>query len=885
MFVVLGNFVTRRWYWVIAAWLVLLVVTQKVTPRWNEVTYDGDLAYMPSVMSSVRAERVLDQAFPRRRSKSEMLVVFSRTSEELRQADRKSIDRFAARLQNLLGVSKFLESQRRLAEATQLRDDGQDGMAEHAFLQAEEAQRQAISAWDESLRLDEEYAETLNNLAFFKKYLGKLEEAERDERLAVDFSPSLTHAGDQLLPSQLGEIPVLDVWTRHTDVVGSRLRSRDRQAELVVVRLAQEFMATDNIRILSHLEEVIRDYRLEIGFPTGLNVDVTGSAAVGGDMLRSAKQSIKNTELYTVLFVVGILAIVYQSPLLVAVPLVTIVVSITVATGWLAALTQLHHIDGMDWWNFKVFTTTRIFVIVILYGAGTDFCLFLIARYREELGHGTPPDRAVAKALTGVGSALTASALTTIVGLSMMFFAEFGKFRNSGPAIGFCLAITLLACLTLAPALLRAFGTAVFWPRGIKSLTSNFSSIEPTGMNAFWDRVAQTIIAYPGQLLVVCTVALSPFAVMGTRVEVTYDFLSELGASTSSKIGAEHLAAHFPIGDTAPLVVLAYVPGRDLDEAAGKSAIADLTRTLYVEGVTSVRSLAEPRGGQPTGFSLKKAALQSHQLTRSLYLSKQARIAPTHEPGDVARFEVLLAADPFSRDSIDVLNEIGARLSEHVRNVESYWFGADFSYAGTTAGIRDLRAVTRSDNVRIQVLVVLAVLAVLLVLVRRPIVCLYLIVSVLFSYYVTLGVTEWFFQWTYGETFRGLDWKVPLFLFVILVAIGQDYNIYLSTRIFEEQATHGMLRGLRRAIVRTGGIITSCGVIMAGTFVSMTAGSLRGIVELGFALSLGVLIDTFVVRPVLVPSFLALLFRSFPVCDDETSAPPIQRPDLLERPF
>ena len=355
-------------------------------------------------------------------------------------------------MQNLLGVSKFLEFQRRLAEATQLRDDSQDGAAEHAFLQADEAQRQAILAWDESLRLDEEYAETLNNLAFFKKYLGKLKEAERDERLAIDFSPRLTHAGDQLLPSHLGEIPVLDVWTRHTDVVGSRLRSRDRQAELVVVRLAQEFMAADNIRILSHLEEVISDYRLEIGLPTGLNVDVTGSAAVGGDMLRSAKRSIKNTELYTVLLVVGILAIVYQSPLLVAVPLLTIVVSITVATGWLAALTQLHQIAGMDWWNFKVFTTTRIFVIVILFGAGTDFCLFLIARYREELGCGTPPDRAVAKALTGVSGALTASALTTIVGLSMMFFAEFGKFRNSGPAIGFCLAITLLACLTLAPA-------------------------------------------------------------------------------------------------------------------------------------------------------------------------------------------------------------------------------------------------------------------------------------------------------------------------------------------------------------------------------------------------------------------------------------------------
>jgi len=758
----LGALVKQHSRLVIAAWLGLAVALHLIAPRWNDVIRDGDLAYLPHSMPSVRGVQLLSEAFPDERGRSEMAIIVERPGGRLSTRD-------------LL--------------------------------------------WSDSL------AERFRSEA---------------ERLAI-----------------------ADVWNRNTDVVGDKLVSRESkhgQAAVTLLKVQHEFMATANMGLLDEVQRIVSTARADA--PAGLNVGVTGSAAIGGDMLGAAVESIRNTEWTTVLLVVVILLVVYRAPLMVLVPLVTIGVSLVISLNTLALLTQISRLEGFDWWRFKVFATTKIFVVVILFGAGTDFCLFLIARYREELARGLSPQAAVAESVSRVGEALVGSALTTICGLAMMFFADFGKFASSGPAIAVCLVITLAACLSLAPALLVIGGKAVFWPFAMPSAAAQKSTRRSPG-ERFWNWAAGAILWRPGLLLIATLLLLAPFAYRGLSVDMTYDFLGELSASRPSVQGTNLARRHFTPGEMAPVTLLVYKPDGSFDQKEGERQIGRLTKTLYdMPGIESVRSLTEPTGDPPGYFQpfrksgLKKIAAREHKITKSRFLTPVESLA-----GEVARLDLVFKGEPFSEATVDHLSALESWLDQQRGDANSPWHGAEFAFIGTTVGVRDLELVTGSDTRLIQQLVVLAVLGVLFALLRRPLICIYLIATVLFSYLVTIGATQWFFAWLYGPTYHGLDWKVPIFLFVILIAVGQDYNIYLVTRVFEEQERLGPAAGLRRALATTGGIITSCGVIMAGTFISMTTGSLRGMVELGFALSLGILIDTGLVRPILVPTFLALLQR------------------------
>jgi len=855
----LGKFVVHYPTAILCFWTAFALAAAVLPPHWDDVTLDGDLAFLPAGLPSVEAERLFREAFPQRQAKSQLVFAISRADQPLSEDDLRFADKMASPLQNAQGVRLYEQASDDQA-VPQVDPEGE----------LPTQVQYAMDAWQESALLDAKNWHPLWNMAYASERQGDADAVSQYREQALAIRRELKEEPLQLVPDDPFDWNQFDVLTRHTLVRGDMLTSKGGHAVLIVVESRNEFMAADNIRVLEEATQYVDTWRerAQSAGLTHLEIGVTGNAAIGGEMLMAAKESIANTELYTIILVVVILLLIYRTPMLLTVPLLSIAVSFIISSWLVALLTQVHLLPGMDWFDFKVFKTSRIFIVVILFGAGTDFCLFLIGRYREELARCRDHDWAIAQALAGVGEALTASAMTTVVGLGMMFFADFEKYRNSGPAIGLCLLITLVTCLTLAPAIMRFMGSVMFWPWGD---TRQFVEKSRPVSAAWWERIADVVCSRPGLTLTVVVLLLGMVGfpslynriTTGRAVEVSYDLFGDLDSDRMAKQTALRIRNYFPLGESGPLTILAVNPAGQFMQAQGQGVTNQLAETIFDtdEDVERVFTSEQPLGDRPAGFSISSRGrqiwmLKNHRRTKEFFLAQEPKWS-----GQIALFRVLTDRNPFSNEAIALMEKIEGELQAKIATLPPPWNETKIYIQGTTPSIRDLMQVTGRDQKRIELGVIVAVFLVLLVILRRPMICAYMILSVLFSYYVTLGITELFFRTVYADSYQALDWKVPLFLFVILAAIGQDYNVYLATRVFEEQRRLGLRGGLIRGMTTTGGIITSCGLVMAGTFASMCMGTLLGVIEIGFALTVGVLLDTFVVRTIMLPCFLALMNR------------------------
>jgi putative drug exporter of the RND superfamily len=432
---------------------------------------------------------------------------------------------------------------------------------------------------------------------------------------------------------------------------------------------------------------------------------------------------------------------------------------------------------------------TAFILTVLVFGAGTDYALLLTARYREELRRHADRHEAMAVALQRAAPAIIASAATVVLSLLTLLVAELNSTKSLGPVMAIGIAVGLCAMITLLPALLVIFGRWVFWP-----LRPTLGSAEPTE-RGLWARTGQRMARRPRVVWVVTAVVLGSLAFGLTDLEANgLQSKDSFRTKPEAVKGEEVLARHFPAGAGNPVQVI----GRADAAPQLQSALS------ATQGVTAV----------------------TRPVVRDGY----------------AYVEGTLTSAPDSQASYDLVD----RLRSTVHAIP----GADAKVGGGSAVNLDIQRASRHDRDLVVPLVLVVVLVILGLVLRAIVAPLLLVATVVLSFVAALGVSALVFERVFG--FAGADPAFPLWTFVFLVALGVDYNIFLMTRVHEEAKRYGTRRGALIGLAATGGVITSAGVVLAGTFAALGTLPLVFVTELGFAVAFGVLLDTFIVRSVLV---------------------------------
>src|SRR5271165_4224929 len=512
----------------------------------------------------------------------------------------------------------------------------------------------------------------------------------------------------------------------------------------------------------------------------GLTVHIAGPLGTAADS-GNAFKGIDGTLLYAALAVVIIiLLITYRSPVLWLLPVISAGVALTTSQAVIYLLAK----HGLT-----VNAQSAGILDVLVFGAGTDYALLITARYREELRRHEDRHAAMAVALRRAGPAVVASAGTVILSLLTLSLAELNSTKSMGPVLAIGVAVSLLAMMTLLPALLVITGRWVFWP-----VTPRYGSVEPT-TRGFWARVGRGIAGRPRVVWISTVIVLGAMAagLAGLQAHGLTNAQSFRG-HPDSVAGQAVLDEHFSGGAGQPVEVFG--------NAGSGPRLAAALRS--VDGLTAVTP--------PT-------ILAGH-----------------------AYLEATLTSAPDSQAAYATIDR--ARAAVHAVP------GADALVGGNTAVNLDVqRAAAHDRNVIIPV--ILAVVFVILTLLLRALVApIMLIATVILSFASALGVSALFFDHVFN--FGGADTSFPLFVFVFLVALGIDYNIFLMTRVREEAQRHGPRTGALTGLAATGGVITSAGCVLAGTFAVLGTLPVTFLTELGFAVAFGVLLDTIVVRSILV---------------------------------
>ena len=575
----------------------------------------------------------------------------------------------------------------------------------------------------------------------------------------------------------------------------SAFPSVDGKAILVNVPLDGESISKllpNDKPVLPAVVNALRDDVKTIAEAQGLTPYVTGPGGLLGDLF-GAFGTLDSSLLLTTLGVVAIiLIVVYRSPFLWVIPLLSALFALSTAGGivYLLAKKNIIDVDGQS----------QGILSVLVVGAATDYALLLIARYREELHHHESRFDAMKSAYKGVWEPILASGSTVAISLLMLLFSQLTNTAGLGPIGAIGIAASVVTILTLLPALLVLFGRWIFWPRKPRNDGDDHVMSGP------WSKVANGIGRHPRRAWVITGTVLLALAFTSTTLKADgIGTVDTFTGNPESVVGQKLLLKHFPGGEGDPTQIVA---------AQGK-ADAVIAAVSKVEGVSEVAYAVDP-------------------MTQNVKVVNGKVI-----------INAVLDKAPDSVEAGEYITPI--REAAHKADPTSL-------VGGTSAVYFDVRTANNHDNNTIIPIILFVITLILGLLLRSILSAVVLLGTVVLSYFATLGVCALVFNHVFG--FAGGDNSFPLFAFIFLVALGIDYNIFLMTRVREESAKIGTRAGVIKGVTVTGAVITSAGIVLAATFAVLGLLPLVPLAELGFAVGFGVLLDTIIVRSILVPALV-----------------------------
>jgi putative drug exporter of the RND superfamily len=635
-------------------------------------------------------------------------------------------------------------------------------------------------------------------------------EREDGEPLTTEDQAAVDRIAEELGP-QLGEEtfeqPVVTV-----DPEGQPNLSEDGTVMVGIVGLAEDSTGFDPQAVndargmREELEPLVED--------TGLTVQSTGPVPQGLDQQEASEQTLAIVGIATIVLIVTLLALIFRSVIICLLPILVVTLVSQVAVGLIGTANEL--------FDLKADTSIEVILVVVLYGVGTDYILFLLFRYRERLRQGEEPRASVVHALTRAGEAIASAGGAVIVAFSVLLLSSLSVFRAIGPALAIAVFVTLLAVLTLVPAVVTLLGRALFWP-------SKKWMREPEG--ARFARVGDSLGRRPGVFAAVSGLALAALAVFAFGFNPSFDFTSNLPEDAESTEGLETFQEHFAAGAAEPAPILL------VSEAGSRIEATDLE--AFQRELEGAEGVAQTFPGRPS------------------------------EDGTAAEFQVILDHDPVSDAAVsDVEGPI--RTTAHNAAPE----GTEAYVGGTASVFADLQEAMARDYSVVFPVAALLIMLILALLLRSLVAPWYLMAAVGIGFGAALGATVIMFQHIQGEP--GLIFLLPIYIYLFVTAIGTDYNILMIARLREEARDGRDPRGAAaEAIKHAGPTIAAAGVILAGTFATFMLGGNVFFESMGFALSSGILIAAFVMSMFFTPALTALIGHAawWPGHGDETREP------------